>query len=62
MELLLMKTRYSHEGCKITTVVREMPDGGVTTEIILEAELKADLPATLQLQEEDTGRWLIGGT
>lgn len=55
-----MKTRFSKEGCKITTVVRKA--GGILTEeIILEAEniTPRDLP--ILLEEEDTGRWLIAG-
>ena len=56
----MTKTRYSKEGCKITTVVRKHPSFGVTEEIILQAEGLHDKITTLEFEEEDTGSWLIG--
>jgi hypothetical protein len=61
MDLLVQKTRYSNRGCKITTVVREHPSYGTTEEIILQAEFPPPVDL-VELVEEDTGRWLIGGT
>lgn len=61
MEMVLQKTRYSREGCRITTVVRVHPSIGRTEEIILQAE---DLPKNvteIELVQEDTGKWLTGG-
>lgn len=60
MDLMMTKTRYSREGCKITTVIRRHPSFGLTEEIILEAEdlYAGELP---ELVQEDDGKWLIGG-
>ena len=59
---IVMKTRYSREGCKITTVMRKAGDV-LAEEIILEAEnLRPQQDLPILLEEEDTGKWLIAGT
>jgi len=55
---MVVKTRTTHLGCQYTTVVRSGRDG-LETEIILQAE---DLPPSnklIELEDEDTGRWLV---
>lgn len=61
MELMMTKTRFSREGCRITTVVRRHPIFGMTEEVILQAEDLIPQPTELAVEEEDTGRWLIAG-
>lgn len=62
MEIMVTKTRYSREGCRITTVARTGPDNLVHEEIILQAEDLAVPSVKLELAEEDTGQWLIAGS
>ena len=62
MEIMLSKTRYSREGCQITTVVRKHPSYGTQEEIILQAENLTTRKTPFELVEEDTGKWLIGGS
>lgn len=57
----MTKTRMTREGCRVTTTVRKGPDERVHEEIILQAEDLVVTPLVLELQEEDTGRWLTGG-
>lgn len=62
MEIMLSKTRYSSEGCRITTVVRKHPSYGTQEEVILQAEDLNEPKTPFELVEEDTGQWLIGGS
>lgn len=64
MEQIVQKTRYTREGCRVTTVVRKNPETSdmVVEEITLQCEDLTGQHVVLELQEEDTGRWLTGGT
>lgn len=63
MEQIVQKTRYTREGCRVTTVVRKNPETSdmVVEEITLQCEDLTEQHVVLELQEEDTGRWLTGG-
>jgi hypothetical protein len=63
MEQIVQKTRYTREGCRVTTVVRKNPETSdmVVEEITLQCEDLTEQHTVLELQEEDTGRWLTGG-
>lgn len=63
MEQIVQKTRYTKEGCRVTTVVRKNPETSdmVVEEITLQCEDLTEQHVVLELQEEDTGRWLTGG-
>lgn len=63
MEQIVQKTRYTREGCRVTTVVRKNPETSdmVIEEITLQCEDLTEQHTVLELQEEDTGRWLTGG-
>lgn len=63
MEQIVQKTRYTREGCRVTTVVRKNPETSdmVIEEITLQCEDLTEQHVVLELQEEDTGRWLTGG-
>lgn len=63
MEQIVQKTRYTREGCRVTTVVRKNPETSdmVIEEITLQCEDLIPQVVELAVEEEDTGRWLTGG-
>ncbi len=60
-DTIVQKVRMTRQGCRVTTTARQMPDGGIEEEIILQAEDLVESPIELDLVEEDTGAWLIAG-
>lgn len=62
--LLYMKTRYTREGCRVTTVDRVQDNGEFTTEIILETESRENTRSIEEItfapadDPENTGRFI----